>query len=155
MPLTAPATSTQLGLTRKKILVVDDSFIIRKTLMTKLKSSGYDVLEAASAERAVETLAAQSADILLIDIMLPGMSGLELCKQVRTASTVPIIMVTARADTVDVVLSIRTAVKSPPAARVHISLAIILCGFVMFFSVCRAFMKSLLWRMRSPRQRRR
>jgi DNA-binding response OmpR family regulator len=68
-----------------------------------LEEDGYDVLEAASAERAVETLAAQSADILLIDIMLPGMSGLELCKQVRTASTVPIIMVTARADTVDVV----------------------------------------------------
>src|SRR2546423_12437447 len=68
-----------------------------------LEEDGYDVLEAASAERAVETLQSQSADILLIDIMLPGMSGLELCKQVRSTSAVPIIMVTARADTVDVV----------------------------------------------------
>jgi DNA-binding response OmpR family regulator len=86
-----------------RVLLTEDDPRIRSAMRLVLEEDGYDVLEAASAERAVETLQSQSADILLIDIMLPGMSGLELCKQVRSTSTVPIIMVTARADTVDVV----------------------------------------------------
>ena len=56
LPLTAPVTSTQLGLTRKKILVVDDNLVFRKTLMVKLKGGGYDVLEVADGGTAVSVV---------------------------------------------------------------------------------------------------
>src|ERR1700685_32320 len=68
-----------------------------------LEDEGYDVDEAGSGEIALEHFAEQPADVVLIDLMLPGMDGFECCRQLRRTSTVPVIMVTARSDTHDVV----------------------------------------------------
>ena len=68
-----------------------------------LEDEGWSVVEADSGEQAIELFASQPADVVLIDIMLPGIDGFELCRSLRRTSDVPIIMVTARNDTHDIV----------------------------------------------------
>ncbi len=86
-----------------RILLVEDDERIRASLRLALEDEGYEIDEAASGETALERTSEQAADVVLIDVMLPGMDGFECCRQIRRASTVPVIMVTARADTHDVV----------------------------------------------------
>ncbi|HUO47463.1 MAG TPA: response regulator transcription factor [Acidimicrobiales bacterium] len=86
-----------------RILMVEDDARIRASLRLALEDEGYDVDEAASGEHALERFAESPADVVLIDIMLPGIDGFECCRQLRRSSSVPVIMVTARADTHDVV----------------------------------------------------
>src|SRR5579863_3270248 len=68
-----------------------------------LEEEGYEVEEAASGEVALDRFNEQPPDVALIDLMLPGMDGFECCRQIRRLSTVPVIVVTARRDTHDVV----------------------------------------------------
>jgi DNA-binding response OmpR family regulator len=86
-----------------RILVVEDDERIRSSMRLALEDEGYDVDEAGSGEDALDMFANQSPDVALIDLMLPGMDGFECCRALRRQSAVPIIMVTARADTHDVV----------------------------------------------------
>ena len=86
-----------------RILTVEDDERIRTAVRMALEDEGWEVLEAESGEDAVEVFAANPADVVLIDLMLPGMDGFELCRSIRKSSDVPILMVTARADTHDVV----------------------------------------------------
>jgi DNA-binding response OmpR family regulator len=86
-----------------RVLLTEDDPRIRAAMRLVLEEEGYSVAEAASGERATETFAAQPADVVLVDVMLPGMSGFDLCRKLRESSDVPIIMVTARSDTADVV----------------------------------------------------
>jgi DNA-binding response OmpR family regulator len=86
-----------------RILAVEDDERIRTVLRLALEDEGWEVEEAGSGEDAVTAFSRRPADVVLIDIMLPGMDGFELCRTVRRASDVPIVMVTARADTHDVV----------------------------------------------------
>jgi DNA-binding response OmpR family regulator len=86
-----------------RILVVEDDERIRAALRLALEDEGYAVADVGSAEEAVDTLAGRSPNIVLIDVMLPGADGFELCRRLRRQSDVPIIMVTARADSHDVV----------------------------------------------------
>ncbi|MDA8072104.1 MAG: response regulator transcription factor [Actinomycetota bacterium] len=86
-----------------RILLVEDDERIRVSLHLALEDEGYEVDEAASGEVALERFAEQPTDVVLIDVMLPGIDGFECCRQIRRSSTVPIIMVTARTDTHDVV----------------------------------------------------
>ncbi|HXW33833.1 MAG TPA: response regulator transcription factor [Acidimicrobiales bacterium] len=86
-----------------RILLVEDDERIRTSLRLALEDEGYEVEEAASGESALETFAEQASDVVLIDLMLPGMDGFETCRQLRRVSTVPVLMVTARTDTHDVV----------------------------------------------------
>ena len=83
--------------------MVEDDARIRASLRLALEDEGYEVDEAASGEDALERFAEAPSDVVLIDIMLPGIDGFECCRQLRRSSTVPVIMVTARADTHDVV----------------------------------------------------
>jgi DNA-binding response OmpR family regulator len=85
------------------ILVVEDDERIRSSLRLALEGEGYEVQDAASGEEALDLFSGTPADIALIDIMLPGMDGFECCRALRRQSAVPIIIVTARADTHDVV----------------------------------------------------
>ena len=78
------------------ILVVDDEREIVRALQRALKAHGYNVLTASSGEDAVETIAKLRPDLLLLDLLLPGMSGLEVCRRVRTASNVPIIVLSVK-----------------------------------------------------------
>jgi len=86
-----------------RILTVEDDERIRTSVRLALEEEGWVVDEAASGEVAAEKFSATPADVVLIDIMLPGIDGFELCRKIRSASSVPIVMVTARSDTHDVV----------------------------------------------------
>jgi DNA-binding response OmpR family regulator len=86
-----------------RILVVEDDERIRSSMRLALEGEGYDVKDVASGEEALELFGDAPTDVALIDIMLPGMDGFECCRALRRQSAVPIIIVTARADTHDVV----------------------------------------------------
>jgi DNA-binding response OmpR family regulator len=87
----------------RRILTVEDDDGIRTSLRLALQQDGYEVLEASSAEEGIAALEEQSVDLILVDLMLPGMSGFELVRSVRQTSDVPIVIVTARTDSHDVV----------------------------------------------------
>ncbi|MEM9036159.1 MAG: response regulator transcription factor [Actinomycetota bacterium] len=86
-----------------RILTVEDDERIRTAVRLALEDEGWTVEEAGNGEDAISSFHATPADVVLIDIMLPGMDGFELCRSIRRASDVPIVMVTARDDTHDVV----------------------------------------------------
>jgi two-component system KDP operon response regulator KdpE len=78
------------------ILVVDDEPQIRRVLRTTLTSHGYVVIEARSGDEALELIRGEHADLILLDVNMPGRSGLETCREIRSSSDVPIIMLTVR-----------------------------------------------------------
>ena len=78
------------------ILVVDDEPQIRRVLQATLSSSGYDVIEAKNGQEAVEMVIRERPALILMDVSMPGMSGLEACSKIRMSFSVPIIMVTVR-----------------------------------------------------------
>jgi len=86
-----------------RILLVEDDERIRTSTRMALEDEGYEVDEAGSGESGLERFSDQAADVVLIDLMLPGMDGFECCRRLRRTSAVPVIMVTARTDTHDVV----------------------------------------------------
>jgi DNA-binding response OmpR family regulator len=86
-----------------KILTVEDDERIRTAVRMALEDEGWDVEESESGEDALERFGKEPTDVVLIDLMLPGIDGFELCRSIRRTSDVPILMVTARADTHDVV----------------------------------------------------
>ena len=86
-----------------RILSVEDDERIRTALKLALEDEGWTVDEASSGEDAIDLFHRSVPDVVLIDIMLPGIDGFELCRTLRKSSDVPIVMVTARNDTHDVV----------------------------------------------------
>lgn len=86
-----------------RILVVDDDDALREMVGLVLSSSGYSPIFASDGLSAVETFKSQNPDLVLLDIMLPGQSGIEVCRSIRAFSGVPIVMLTAKGDTDDVV----------------------------------------------------
>jgi DNA-binding response OmpR family regulator len=86
-----------------RILAVEDDERIRTAVRMALEDEGWEVEEAGSGEDAIEAFGATPSDVVLIDLMLPGIDGFELCRSIRRQSDVPIVMVTARTDTHDVV----------------------------------------------------
>jgi DNA-binding response OmpR family regulator len=86
-----------------RILAVEDDERIRTAVKLALEDEGWTVAEAATGEDALALFQQEPADVVLIDIMLPGIDGFEVCRSIRRTSDVPIVMVTARADTHDVV----------------------------------------------------
>ncbi|MFZ5975496.1 MAG: response regulator transcription factor [Bacillota bacterium] len=94
---------------KQTILVVDDEDNIRELIAYNLKAEGFVVEEAASGEQALEYCKARKPALVLLDIMLPGMDGLEVCKRLKrdaATSTIPIIMITAKSEEVDKVLGL-------------------------------------------------
>jgi len=86
-----------------KILVVDDDDALREMVGLVLNAAGYNTVFAADGLSAVEVFKSEEPDLVLLDIMLPGQSGIEVCKQIRSLSGTPIVMLTAKGDTEDVV----------------------------------------------------
>ncbi len=86
-----------------RILTVEDDERIRTSVKLALEDEGWVVEEAASGEDALNAFTREPADVVLIDIMLPGIDGFDVCRAIRRVSDVPIVMVTARIDTHDVV----------------------------------------------------
>jgi DNA-binding response OmpR family regulator len=88
------------------ILLVDDEDSVRKVLAFPLEKDGYTVVQASDGEEALRRFDAGPVDLVVLDIMLPRLDGLEVCKRLRATSTVPIIMLTARDDELDKVIGL-------------------------------------------------
>lgn len=91
-----------------KILVVDDDPAISEMLTIVLQTEGFNTVVVGDGNDAVTAAQEHDPDLILLDVMLPGMSGIDVCRTVREFSTVPIVMLTARTDTVDVVLGLES-----------------------------------------------
>jgi DNA-binding response OmpR family regulator len=89
------------GETTGKILVVDDERSILELLAYNLRRNGYQVIEAQDGRQALELARAERPDLVILDLMLPRLDGLDVCRELRRESTVPIIMLTARDEEVD------------------------------------------------------
>ncbi len=90
----------------EKILVVDDELALLETLTYNLKKQGYDVLTAADGLLALEIAIKEKPDLIILDLMLPGMDGLEVCRMVRKEQNTPVLMLTARDDEIDRVVGL-------------------------------------------------
>ena len=92
----------------ERILLVEDDRRVRRATALALTDEGYDVLEAPDGETALRTLAESRPDLIVLDVMLPGRDGFEVCREIRRSSDLPIIFVTAKTDTVDVVVGLES-----------------------------------------------
>lgn len=80
---------------QSRVLVVDDDDTVREVLRRYLSRDGHEVLEAADGVTALKIVRSHQPDLLVLDLMLPGMDGLDVCREIRRTSTVPVIMLTA------------------------------------------------------------
>ena len=85
----------------KKILVVDDEKPIVDLISFNLKKEGHEIIEANDGEQAYNMALSEKPDLILLDVMLPKMDGLTVCKKIRTTLNVPILMLTARDEEID------------------------------------------------------
>lgn len=89
-----------------RILVVEDEETLAEAISFLLSKEGFDVAVAATGPAAIESFEKSGADLILLDLMLPGLSGTEVCRQIRTKSSVPIIMLTAKDSEIDKVVGL-------------------------------------------------
>ena len=89
-----------------RVLVVEDDITLRETVAYSLGKDGYEVLSAEDGYAALETARREQPDLLLLDVMLPGLDGFEVCRILRKETSVPILMLTARSDEVDRVVGL-------------------------------------------------
>jgi DNA-binding response OmpR family regulator len=121
------------------ILLVDDEDAVRKLLTFPLERDGYRVVQAGDGEEALARFGDQPVDLVVLDIMLPKLDGLEVCKELRARSSVPIIMLTARDDELDKVLGLELGADD------YITKPFSIREF-------RSRVRALLRRARAPRQ---
>src|SRR5256714_13715792 len=89
-----------------RILLVDDEQSVQKLLSYPLRKEGYEVVPAMDGQEALERCRGQSFDLIVLDVMLPKLDGFDVCRQIRAQSSVPIIMLTAKAEEFDKVLGL-------------------------------------------------
>jgi DNA-binding response OmpR family regulator len=103
------------------VLVVEDDVRIRRIVAMSLRAEAFEVLEAGTGEEGLAALRERDVDVVLLDLMLPGIDGIEVCRQVRRTSDTPVIMVTARSDSHDVIAGLEAGaddyVTKPFVAR--------------------------------------
>jgi DNA-binding response OmpR family regulator len=98
---TQQPADTIAPVTPQTVLVVDDEETIAEAVQARLESEGYRVLVAGDGSQAIETAARERPDLVVLDLMLPGMDGLEVCKQLQRDRWVPVLMLTARTEEAD------------------------------------------------------
>ncbi len=91
-----------------RILVIDDDTALAEMIGIVLRADGFDPVFCDNGEHALEVFHETNPDAILLDLMLPGKSGIDVCREIRLESGVPIIMLTAKSDTVDVVLGLES-----------------------------------------------
>jgi DNA-binding response OmpR family regulator len=89
-----------------RVLIVDDEPNLRHTLSYNLQREGYEVVQAVDGETALAAAERQPPDVVVLDLMLPGIDGLEVCRRLRQRSTVPVLMLTARDTEIDRVVGL-------------------------------------------------
>src|ERR1700688_3569571 len=105
-----------MGPMKGRVLVVDDDAALAEMLGIVLRGEGFEPTFVSDGDKAVEVFRDSRPDLVLLDLMLPGSDGIDVCRQIRAESGVPIVMLTAKTDTVDVVLGLESgaARTSPP-----------------------------------------
>jgi len=93
---------------RGRVLVVDDDAALSEMLGIVLRNEGFDSRVCATGDRALAEFRDYRPDVVLLDLMLPGKDGIDVCKEIRAESGVPIVMLTAKSDTVDVVVGLES-----------------------------------------------
>src|SRR5262245_33113549 len=100
-----------------RILLVEDDPSIREVTAIGLRAAGFEVDTAADGAAGLERWLSAAPDLVLLDVMLPRLDGLEVCREIRRESTTPVVMLTARGDTIDVVVGLEAGaddyVKKP------------------------------------------
>src|SRR5437899_11238218 len=97
----------------KKILIVDDEAMIRKAVHLALEKEGYEVVEAETGGEAMRRIELSKPDLILLDIMLPDVSGFDVCRDIRKAGLrVPIIILSAKTEEIDVVVGLEIGARS-------------------------------------------
>lgn len=91
-----------------RVLVVDDDAALAEMLGIVLRGEGFEPVFVADGDKAIEVFRATKPDLVLLDRVLPGLDGIDVCRQIRAESGVPIVMLTAKSDTVDVVLGLES-----------------------------------------------
>ena len=102
-----------------RILIVEDEPSYREILVFRLTRDGYDTLTAQTGEEALEKFAFGDTDLVLLDLMLPKISGMEVCRKIREKSDVPIIMLTAKGAEKDVISGLDTGAYGKRNLRVR------------------------------------
>ena len=97
-----------MGGMKGRVLIVDDDAALAEMLGIVLRTEGLASFHVADGERALAAFRDTRPDVVLLDLMLPGMSGIDVCRAIRAESGIPIIMLTAKSDTVDVVLGLES-----------------------------------------------
>ena len=106
-----PQTTAQHAadlLTKGRVLVVDDDASLAEMLSIVLRQEGFDSRVCHRGDLAMEAFRSYRPDLVLLDLMLPGKDGIDVCKEMRAESGVPIVMLTAKGDTVDVVVGLES-----------------------------------------------
>jgi len=93
---------------KSRVLVVDDDPALAEMLTIVLRGEGFDTAVVGDGTRALPAVRDLRPDVVLLDLMLPGMNGIDVCRAIRTESGVPIVMLTAKTDTVDIVLGLES-----------------------------------------------
>ena len=93
---------------KSRVLVVDDDPALAEMLTIVLRGEGFDTAVVGDGTRALPAVRELRPDVVLLDLMLPGMNGIDVCRAIRTESGVPIVMLTAKSDTVDIVLGLES-----------------------------------------------
>jgi DNA-binding response OmpR family regulator len=105
-----------------RLLLIEDDRAVREGVRLALRRQGHDVVAVATGEDGLAQLGSFRPDVVVLDLMLPGMSGLEVCNRIRAGDQVPIIMATARGDDIDIVVGLEAGaddyVVKPVQARV-------------------------------------
>jgi two-component system, OmpR family, response regulator len=98
--------SDETGVSKPKVLVIDDEENVCELITLYFEKAGYDVVCSGDGNQGIDMIRSQKPDLVILDLMLPGMDGLDVCKEIRKFSNIPLIMLTARVDEVDRVLGL-------------------------------------------------
>ncbi|MBC3193741.1 response regulator transcription factor [Pseudonocardia sp. C8] len=93
---------------KSRVLVVDDDPALAEMLTIVLRGEGFETTVVSDGTRALPAVRDTQPDVVLLDLMLPGMNGIDVCRAIRAESGIPIVMLTAKSDTVDVVLGLES-----------------------------------------------
>jgi two-component system response regulator MtrA len=101
-------TVSNVDVGRGRVLVVDDDAALAEMLTIVLRNEGFDSRVCATGDRALGEFRDYRPDVVLLDLMLPGKDGIDVCREIRAESGVPIVMLTAKSDTIDVVVGLES-----------------------------------------------